>query len=76
MAECRPVNVPMYDELTVKNNYDQVLQDNEVAQLFPNLDCSQILPNRDYFYTVLNTLRPDYVSKLIEEAKKKDFFLK
>ena len=61
MAEIRPKNVPKYDELSVKNIFPHLLEDPEVMTYFPSKMAENRWPDRTYMFTILNTLKPDYV---------------
>ena len=55
------VNVPKYDELSVKTVYPLIQKDKELMAFFPDKLPKGRLPDRDYTFNVLNTLREDYV---------------
>ena len=62
--------IPKYDECSVKNLYPKVKDDPEVKRFMPDRFPQGKLPDRDYFFNVLNTVHPDYVSKMVEHANK------
>ena len=62
------VNVPLYDELAVKDIYQAFINDEKFMRHMPDPQPGSRLPNRTYFYNVLNTLYPDYVEKLVSHA--------
>ena len=64
------VNVPKYDELSVKNVWPMIQQDKELMAFFPDKMPKGRLPDRDYTFNVLNTLREDYVGGIIKHAQK------
>ena len=68
IADCKFINVPKFDELSVKNIYPLFAQDEEMMRYFPDSYPQEKGPTRDYFFTVLNTLRPEYLAKLIKHA--------
>ena len=70
MAEIRPINVPKYDELSVKNIYPSIKDDAELMQYFPDQLPENRWPDRTYFFTILNTLRPEYMKKIVLHASK------
>ena len=70
IAECRFINVPKFDELSVKNIYPLFAEDEEVMRYFPDAYPREKGPARDYFFTVLNTLRPEYVDRIVKHAHK------
>jgi hypothetical protein len=64
------VNVPKYDELSVKNVWPMIQQDKELMTFFPEKLPKGRMPDRDYTFNVLNTLREDYVDGIIKHAQK------
>ena len=57
----RCVNMPMYDELSVKNIWPHVQNNARVMRFFPDKLPKGRLPDREYFFNVLNTLEEPYV---------------
>lgn len=70
-SDVRLLNCPRYDEVSVKQLYDIVMEDREVAMYFPDSDQSKKLPERNYFFSVLSTLRTEWLNKVIFEAHMK-----
>ena len=62
------VNVPKYDELSVKKFWPLMHKDAGFMQYMPEPTPDGRLPEREYFWNVLNTLRTKYVQQLIEHA--------
>ena len=60
-SEKRSVNVPKYDELSVKNIFPKFKRDPKVMQYLQDEYPANRYPDRDYFFTVLNTVHPDHV---------------
>ena len=73
ISEKRSVNVPKYDELSVKNIFPKFKRDAEVMQYLMDEYPANRLPDRDYFFTVLNTVHPEHVRKMIEHAQAQRF---
>ena len=73
MNECKFINVPKFDELSTKNIYPLFKQDPAFMIYFPNEFPKDRLPHREYFFTVLNTVYPEYLAKLITHANKMRF---
>jgi len=69
MSEVKHVNVPMYDELSVKNLWPIVKADEEVMMYLPNEFPKGRVPDRAYTFNVLNTVRTEYVQGLIKHAQ-------
>ncbi len=64
----RHVNMPRYDELSVKKFWP-LMQKEVVFMLYmPDPMADGRLPDREYFWNVLNTLQTEYVQRLIEHA--------
>ena len=61
MSELKSVNVPKFDELSVKNIFPLIRQDAEVMKYFPDDYPKGREPDRTYTFNVLNTLRNQYV---------------
>ncbi len=65
------VVVPHYEELSVKNLYDDAMKDELVKDYLPDLEQnSNRHPEREFFFGILNSLRPLYLKKIIEDANK------
>ena len=73
MSEARPCNVPKYDELSVKNIFPRFQEDEEVMQYMMDSYAKDRYPDRNYYFTVLNTVYPEYVSKMIAHANNQRF---
>ena len=68
MARVRTVNVPLYDELSVTKFFPMFQGDEEVMRYLPDPTPDRRLPDRTYFFNVMNTLKPEYMQKIIEHA--------
>ena len=73
ISEKRSVNVPMYDELSVKNIFPKFKRDVKVMQYLQDSYPANRNPDREYFFTVLNTVYPEHVEKMIAHAQKQRF---
>ena len=62
------VNVPKYDELSVKKFWPLMQTDVAFMLYMPNPTVEGRLPDREYFWNVLNTLKTAYVQRLVEHA--------
>ena len=65
LSEVRYVNVPLYDELSVKKFYPMFLHDEEVMSYLPDARQDGRKPDRTYFFNLLNTLKPEYMRNII-----------
>ena len=68
IAECKFVTVPQYDELGVKNLFPKFLGDSEVMQYLQDEYPKNRYPDRTYFFTILNTVHPEYMRDMIAHA--------
>jgi hypothetical protein len=66
--QLRPVEVPKYDELSVVSLITDVMAQPELAKFFPQQRTVADLPEREFFFNVVNTADPQYVSALIKHA--------
>ncbi len=62
------VNMPRYDELSVKRFWPLMQTDDVFMLYMPDATPDGRLPEREYFWNVLNTLQTAYVQRLIEHA--------
>ena len=63
-----PVEVPAYDELSVKNLWPQFMKDKAFVRYFPDKFADGKGPARKYFFDVLNTLYPEYLAQIMAHA--------
>ena len=64
-AHIKCISVPNYDELSVKTLLPEWQANPEFWVYFPDKMPKDRVPDRDYFFTILNTLKPDYVDAMI-----------
>src|SRR6185312_4070930 len=65
------MSIPHYEEISVKNLYPDAIQDKDVAIYLPTLEQSSgKLPERTFFFSVLATIKRDYLSEIIANAHK------
>src|SRR5271156_4867253 len=69
-AEVRPFNVPPYEELAVKRIFEQIKDDVRIVSYLHYYPYIKELPDHQFFYTVLGSLEPEYLSKLIKHANR------
>ena len=62
------IEVPHYDELSVKALWPQFVQDDLFARYFPDEYPKDKGPPREYFFNILNTLYPDYLGQVMSHA--------
>ena len=63
-----PVEVPQYDELSVRALWPQFRTDATFRKYFPDNFADGKGPARQYFFNVLNTLYPDYLKQIMAHA--------
>lgn len=68
ISDVRFINVPMYDELSVKRMWPDMKNSPDFMRFFPDKLPIGRLPDRDYFFNMLNTCNPAYVAELIKHA--------
>ena len=57
--------------MSVKNLYGDAMKDELVKDYLPKLEQnSNRIPERDFFFGILNSLRPQYLRKIIADANK------
>ena len=67
------VAVSHWDELAVKNLWPAMRQDKAFNKYFQDEYPKEKAPPREYFFNVLNTLYPDYLTQLRDNASKQRF---
>ena len=65
------MEVPAYQEISVKNMYADALKDELLVKYLPSKEqLSGRLPEREFFFGILCTLRNQYMKDIIAEAHK------
>ena len=72
-SRLKTIEVPPYDELSVRNLYPNLEGNVEFMRYMPNKLAKGKHVNRTYFFNVLYTLFPDHVTKMIAHAQKQRF---
>ena len=67
------IEVPHYDELSVKNIFPQFKKDPNMMRFFPDVYPKGKGPLREYFFNVLNTIYPEYLAKILAHAAEQRF---
>ena len=73
MSEAKFVTVPKYDEISVKQVFPKFLDDSKVMEYLQDEYPKDRYPDRAYFFTVLNTVHPEYVGNMIVHANSARF---
>ena len=68
LNEVNLVSVPLYDELAVSSIWPMVKEDEQISRYFPDKFPKGRVPDRCYFWNILNTKQPEYVSLLVKHA--------
>lgn len=68
MKDVKFINVPMFDELSVKNLWPDLRESPVFMHYFPDKLPKGKLPQRDYFFNIMNSLNGEYVSMLVKYA--------
>jgi len=69
--EVNRMEVPCYQEISVKNLYEDAMKDELLVKYLPSKQqLSGRLPERDFFFGLLCTLRNQYMKDIIAEAQK------
>ena len=64
------IEVPFYEELSVKALYPELRKDAQMMSFFPDKYPNNKAPPREYFFNILNTIHPDYLGGLMQHANK------
>lgn len=68
-SQIRPITVPRYDELSVSGLIKDAMANSDLAKFFQDQKTLADLPDREFFFNVLNTIEPEYLSALIRHAQ-------
>jgi hypothetical protein len=67
------IQVPKYDELSVKNLYDKLVALDRMQVYFPRKYSKGRQCDRDYLFNVANTIHPQVMSELVAYAQSQRF---
>ena len=67
-SECRTVNIPRYAEVSMKNLIAEAYHDPLVINYLPDYENEDMKPDREYFYTVMSTLRFEFTHGIVQMA--------
>ena len=68
-SDIKLCNPPHFDEVSVTSLYGKCIKLEGMSKYFPDHYAKGRRCNRAYFFGILNTLYPDYVSELITNSK-------
>jgi hypothetical protein len=69
MRDVKWVNVPQYDELSVKRLWPEMIGYPEFKRYMPDKLPKGRQIDRQYFFNVMMTLSPEYTGNLIQHAE-------
>ena len=72
-SDLKTIDVPLYDELSVKQLLPKVESNSNLMKFMPDKLPKGKTINREYFFNVMNSLYPDLVKKMIAHAHKLRF---
>ena len=67
-ADVSPIEVPHYEEISVKALWPQFAGDDLFVRYFPDEYPQGKGPPREYFFNVLHTLYPEFLQRLLNHA--------
>ena len=74
--EINHMEVPAYQEISVKNMYEDAMADDLLSKYLPTKEqLAGRLPERDFFFGIVGTLRNQYMKDIIADAHKKRYTL-
>ena len=59
------INVPVFDEVSVKNLIDMVKNDKLVCSYLPDEYLENKTPDRQFLLNIINSIYPDYLENVI-----------
>jgi len=62
LNEVKRINMPMYDEVSVKELWPQMQGHEEFMRYFPTKFPKGRVPDRTYFFNIMQTVMEDYVT--------------
>ena len=73
MSQMTPVNVPSYDEVSVKRLYADALKLQEMEFYFPDEYPKGRQADRTYFFNIFNSLHPETMANVLKHANEKRY---
>ena len=73
MEGLHQINIPKFDELSVKNICSRYMEDVGVMRFMPSRLPKGKYPDREYYFNVLNTVHPDHVKKMVDYANEQRY---
>jgi hypothetical protein len=69
MDQVKAINVPMYDELSIKNLLPMMMEEPMFRTYVPDSFPKGRQLDRTYFFNIMNTLNPEYTQAIIKYAE-------
>ena len=69
MDQVKAINVPMYDELSIKNLLPMMMEEPMFRTYVPDSFPKGRQIDRTYFFNIMNTLNPEYTQAIIKYAE-------
>ena len=76
MSDVKFVNVPSFDEISVRALYDRVVSNPDIAIYFPSKFPKGMQCSREYMFNVWNTMEPEQVKAVINHANSQRYSVK
>ena len=70
LKDVKRVNMPSFDEISVKDLWPQMKDNLEFMAYFPSKFPKSRLPDKSYFFNIMNTVMEEYVQQMIAHANK------
>ena len=68
LSEVKWIEVPKFDEISVKALWPTMQEDDSMMEYFPSQLPKGRLPDRSYFFNIMHSLYPVYTSELVRVA--------
>ena len=69
-SEIQQIEVPHYEEISVKALYPECKKDGVFMSYFPDKYPAGKAPPREYFFNILNTIHPEYLKEILTHASR------
>ena len=69
-SDIKSIEVPHYEEISVKALYPEFKKDAEMMSYFPDKYPAGKAPPREYFFNILNTIHPEYLKEVLTHASR------
>ena len=68
--EVRFITISHFEEISVRRLWTELKNDQQFAMFFPDVYPENKFPPREYFYNILNSVYPEYLSEIYKNAQK------